>query len=46
MKLAILIFSTLSALVLIAIAGFQLIRLFILEITDLVTEAWHSPEIH
>lgn len=46
MKLAILIFSALSASILIAIAGFQLARLFILEISDFVAEAWHSPEMH
>jgi hypothetical protein len=46
MKLVIMASVAIISVGLIGIAAFQLARLFILEVAGLVSEAWHSPDIH
>ena len=46
MKLAILIISALSTVILFAIAGLQLARLCALELADLASAAWRGPQVH
>lgn len=46
MKIAIIIFAGLSIATLIAISAFQLAKVCIQEMADLVSEAWNSPNLH
>lgn len=46
MKLAIIVFAGLSITTLIVISAFQLARVCIHELADLVSEAWDSPNLH
>jgi hypothetical protein len=45
MKLVIMTSAAIISIGLIAIATFQLARLFVLEVAGIVSEAWHSPDI-
>lgn len=44
MKLALLIFTAMCTLILVAIAGVQFIRLLFSEFREFIREAWHSPQ--
>jgi hypothetical protein len=46
MKLVIMTSAAIISIGLIAIAAFQLGRLFVLEVAGIVSEAWHSPDLH
>ena len=46
MKALLMFAAALISLPILLIAGFQLVRLVINELTDLVKEAWNSPESH
>jgi len=43
MKVLLTMVAALFSLPILLIAGFQLIRLIAIELTNLVTEAWHNP---
>lgn len=45
MKVLFVLIAALFSLPIMLIAGFQLIRVIFVELSDLITEAWHSPEI-
>ena len=46
MKLVIMASVAIISVGLIGIAVFQLGRLFFIEVAGIVSEAWHSPDIH
>lgn len=45
MKFAIMMILAASTLVLLSIAGLQLFRIVVVTISDLIVEAWKTPEI-
>jgi hypothetical protein len=45
MKVFLVLIAAMFTLPILLIAGFQLIRIIAIELTDLVKEAWRSPEI-
>lgn len=46
MKIAILTLATASTFVLLTIAGFQLLRLLVLKLTEIVAEGWEGSTLH
>ncbi len=45
MKVLFVLIAVMFSLPIMLIAGFQLLRLLVIELSDLIAEAWHSPEI-
>ncbi|MBS4051679.1 MAG: hypothetical protein KGZ69_10810 [Methylomonas sp.] len=45
MKVLLALLTSLFSFVILLIAGFQFIRLFVKELTEMVVEAWRSPEL-
>lgn len=45
MKLILMTMAALTAFFVLLIAGFQLVRLLFIELSDFIAEAWHSPEM-
>jgi hypothetical protein len=45
MKVLLVLLSALFSIAILLVAGFQFIRLFVNELTEMVVEAWRSPEM-
>lgn len=45
MKVLLVLLTSLFSIAILLIAGFQFIRLFMNELTEMVVEAWRSPEM-